>query len=150
MEDNTFQSCMYGSDRDKWTTIKSTQALYTSIRKKCDGKHQHRSWVPQKAEEGVHFPTSMETAYPKRLCETMAGNLFRFLQERGVAFPDSHLTSTTQMTARNMRQFGKKQLPPLLSEYWLIADESLAQQFSDFKALQKPPPISEKWGRIGA
>ena len=146
MEDNTFQTCMYGSDRDKWTTIKSTKGLYTSIRKKCDGKHQHRSWVPQKADQGVHFPTSMETAYPKKLCDTMADNLFRFLKERGVEFPDLHLTSTTQMTARNMRQFGKKQLPPLLSEYWLIADESLAKQFNDFKSLQKPPPISGKWG----
>ena len=61
-------------------------------------------------------------------------------------FPDLRLTSTTQMTARNMRQFGKKQLPPLLSEYWLIAGESLAKQFNDFKALQKPPPMSGKWG----
>ena len=146
MEDNTFQTCMYGSDRDKWTTIKSTKGLYTSIRKKCDGKHQHRSWAPQKADQGVHFPTSMETAYPKKLCDTMADNLFRFLKERGVEFPDLHLTSTTQMTARNMRQFGKKQLPPLLSEYWLIADEALAKQFNDFKSLQKPPPISGKWG----
>ena len=146
MEDNTFQNCMYGSDRDKWTTIKSTKGLYTSIRKRCDGTHQHRSWVPQKADQGVHFPTSMETAYPKKLCDTMADSLFQFLKERGVEFPDLHLTSTTQMTARNMRQFGKKQLPPLLSEYWLIAGESLAKQFNDFKALQKPPPISGKWG----
>lgn len=147
MEDNTFQNCMYGSDRDKWTTLKATKGLYTSIRKKCDGKHQHRSWVPQRADQGVHFPTSMETAYPKELCNVMADNLFHFLQQQGVDFPDLHLTSTTQMTARNMRQFGKKQLPPLLSEYWLVADESLAKQFNAFKALQKPPPISEKWGK---
>ncbi len=29
MEDNTFQNCMYGSERDKWTTIKATRGLYT-------------------------------------------------------------------------------------------------------------------------
>ena len=35
MEDNVFQACMYGSDRDKWTTIKATSGLYstqTSVR----------------------------------------------------------------------------------------------------------------------
>ena len=146
MEDNTFQNCMYGSERDKWTTIKATRGLYTKICKKCDRKHQRKSWIPQKAQQGVTFPTSQETAYPKKLCDTMASCLVQFLQEKGVCFPALHMTSNTQVTARNLRQFGKKQLPPLLSEYWLITDEVTAAQFSASKPLNKVPPISENGG----
>ena len=112
MEDNVFQACMYGSDRDKWTTIKATSGRYTDIRKTCDGNHKHRSWVPQKVDQGVHFPTAQETEYPKKLCETMASCLCRFLQQRGAQFPQANMTSQTNMTARNLRQFGKRQLPP--------------------------------------
>ena len=46
MEDNVSQACMYGSDCDKWTTIKATKGLYTDICKTCDKSHKHRSWVP--------------------------------------------------------------------------------------------------------
>ena len=56
------------------------------------------------------------------------------------------MTSQTNMTARNLRQFGKRQLPPLLSEYWLVADESNAKHFQDFKRINKVPPISENGG----
>ena len=56
------------------------------------------------------------------------------------------MTSQTNMTARNLRQFGKRQLPSLLSEYWLVADESNAKHFQDFKHINKVPPISENGG----
>ena len=84
MEDNTFQACMYGSDRDKWTTIKATKGFHTEICKTCDKSHKHRSWAPQKVAQGVHFPTTQETEYPKKLCETMASCLCRFLRQKGV------------------------------------------------------------------
>ena len=45
MEDNSFQSCMYGSDREKWTTVKATKGLYTGLCKQCDGSHSHRTGV---------------------------------------------------------------------------------------------------------
>ena len=100
MEDNTFQSCMYGSDRDKWTTIKATKGLYTAICKQCDGSHSHRSWVPEKSETGVVFPTSQETAYPRKLCDTMASCLCQFLQQKGVRFPEANMTEQTQLKSR--------------------------------------------------
>ena len=94
----------------------------------------------------MHFPTTQETEYPKKLCETMASCLCKFVQQKGVQFPEANMTSQTNMTARNLRQFGKRQLPPLLSEYWLVADESSANQFQDFKYINKVPPISENGG----
>ena len=147
MEDNAFQSCMYGSDRDKWTTIKATKGLYTAICKQCDGSHSHRSWVPEKSETGVVFPTSQETAYPRKLCDTMASCLSQFLQQKGVRFPEANLTEQTQLTSRNLRQFGKRLLPPLMSEYWLVADETSAKHFQDSKPINKAPPISENGGK---
>ena len=66
--------------------------------------------------------------------------------KKGVQFPEANMTSQTNMTARNLRQFGKRQLPPLLSEYWLVADESSAQHFQDFKHINRVPPISENGG----
>ena len=39
------------------------------------------------------------------------------LLERGTKFPSQLLTSDAKISARQLRQFGKKQLPPLLSEY---------------------------------
>ncbi len=96
----------------------------------------------------MHFPTTQETEYPKKLCETMASCLCKFLQQKGVQFPEANMTSQTNMTARNLRQFGKRQLPPLLSEseYWLVADESSAKHFQDIKHINKVPPISENGG----
>ena len=94
----------------------------------------------------MHFPTTQETECPKKLCETMASCLCKFVQQKGVQFPEANMTSQTNMTARNLRQFGKRQLPPLLSEYWLVADESSANHFQDFKYINKVPPISENGG----
>ena len=56
------------------------------------------------------------------------------------------MTPQANLTARNLKQFGKRPLPPLLSEYWLVADESSAKHFPDFKHINKVPPISENGG----
>ena len=47
LETNSFQACMYGSKRNKWTSFKSTPSLYTAICKECDGMRQHESWRPR-------------------------------------------------------------------------------------------------------
>ena len=115
MEDNTFQTCMYGSDRDEWTTIKSTKGLYTSIRKKRDGKHQplgcHRKLTRVCTSQHpwkLHILRNSATLWLTIFSDFSKNVVLNFR----LAFD----LSTTQMTARNMRQFGKKQLPPLLSD----------------------------------
>ena len=65
---NKFQNCMYGSNRDKWTSFKGTSSLYTSICKCCDGSHKHESWKPTASGSSVNFPTASEAAYPMELC----------------------------------------------------------------------------------
>ena len=57
------------------------------------------------------------------------------------------MTAQTMLTSRNLRQFGKRQLPPLMSEYWLVADELSAKHFQDIKPINRVPPISENGGK---
>ena len=146
LEVNKFQVCMYGSDRDKWTSFKGTASLYTSICKCCDGSHKHASWKPKAAGSSVVFPTASEAKYPMELCKAMMVCLESWLAERGARFPQQNLTDDTKMSARQLRQFGKKQLPPLLSEYWLVTDSYIAEFFTTAKALSGCPPGLEKRG----
>ena len=143
---NKFQNCMYGSSRDKWTSFKGTSSLYTSICKCCDGSHKHESWKPTASGSSVNLPTASEAAYPMELCRAMMACLETWLLERKARFPSQHFTDDTKLSARQLRQFGKRQLPPLLSEYWLVTDSFIAEFFTNAKALSFCPPGLEKGG----
>ncbi len=52
LEQVHFQACMHGSDRDKWTCWYSTTGVFTPIRARCDGNHQHKSWKPTLDSKG--------------------------------------------------------------------------------------------------
>ena len=61
---------------------------------------------------------------------------------------DTNLSQDTTLTSRQLRQHGRKQLPPLLAEYWMVCDMHIAQQFPFFKQLKQLPPTCEKGGVI--
>ena len=143
-----FQACMYGSSRDKWTKLICSKGLYDDINKACDGSHAHASWRPSLGKAGANFPTSREKEYPKELCEAMAASLIRFLVHQGVRFPAEKLQYDTAITARHLRQHGKKPLPPLMAEYWLIADADIAKQFTHYKPIRLLPKFVENGGDV--
>ncbi len=138
-----FQVCMYGGSRDKWTKLICSKGLYDDINKQCDKSHTHASWKPSMGKSGAVFPTSGEKEYPKKLCEAMASSLIRFLVQQGVRFPAEKLQYDTSITARHLRQHGKKPLPPLMAEYWPITDASIAKQFSHYKPIKFVPESLE-------
>ena len=148
LKDNISQACMYGSKLDKWTTIKATSRLYDTICKTCDKSHTHESWKPSMGPNGPKFPTTAQSEYPIELCNEMANCLARFLLDKGAKFVDTNLSQDTTLTSRQLRQHGRKQLPPLLAEYWMVCDTHIAQQFPFFKQLKQLPPTCEKWGVI--
>ena len=148
LKDNISQACMYGSKLDKWTTIKATSLLYDTICKTCDKSHTHESWKPSMGPNGPKFPTPAQSEYPIELCNEMANCLARFLLDKGTKFVDTNLSQDTTLTSRQLRQHGRKQLPPLLAEYWMVCDIHIAQQFPFFKQLKQLPPTCEKWGVI--
>ena len=86
------------------------------------------------------FPTSFEAEYPMELCRAMVSCFEIWLVQSGAKFPPQLLTNDTKMSARQLRQFGKKQLPPLLSEYWLVADHDIAALFPKAKPLSVCSP----------
>ena len=134
-----FQSCMYGGTRDKWTKLLSSKGLYDDINKTCDGSHTHESWRPTLNKGNAVFPTASETAYPRGLCDAMAASLIRFLAQQDMIFPAENLQHDTHITARHLRQHGKKPLPPLLAEYWIIADLDIAKNFQHYKPIKYVP-----------
>ena len=142
------QSCMYGSRFDKWTSIRATDGLYNDIRKECEGNHTHVSWRPSMKQSKAHFPTTKQSEYPKELCNEMSRCLAKFLVSHGSILPDTSLTANAQLTARHLRHHGRKPLPPLIPEYWLISDQSIAEQFQHVRPLNRLPPIMEKGGVI--
>ena len=54
----------------------------------------------------------------------------------------------TAMTARHLRHHGKKPLPPLMAEYWLIADKSIASGFSHSGPIKFIPKETENGGSV--
>ena len=148
LKDNISQACMYESKLDKWTTIKATSQLYDAICRTCDKSHTHESWKPSMGPNGPKFPTTAQSEYPTELCNEMANCLARFLLDKGTKFVDTNLSQDTTLTSRQLRQHGRKQLPPLLAEYWMVCDIHIAQQFPFFKQLKQLPPTCEKRGVI--
>ena len=145
---NIHQSCMYGSQFDKWTTIRATDGLYNDICKECDGSHTHESWRPSMKQSKAHFPTTSQAEYPKELCNEMSRCLAKFLVHQGTILPDTNFTTETSLTARHLRQHGRKPLPPLVAEYWLISDQPIADHFQHVKQLNRLPPTMEKGGVV--
>ena len=136
---------MYGSKMDKWTTIKATASLYDAICKQCDGSHTHDSWRPSMGPNG---PTTGQSEYPIELRKEMSNCLAKFLVNKGTKFVDANLSQQTSLAPRQLRVHGRKQLPPLLAEYWMICDSVIAKQFPSYKQLKQLPPTCEKWGVI--
>ena len=103
---------------------------------------------PYRGKTGAVFPTSGEKEYPKQLCEAMTTALVMFLSNKGVRFVSENFQHDTAMTTRHLRHHGKKPLPPLMAEYWLIADKSIAGGFSHSRPIKFIPKESENGGSV--
>ena len=74
----SFQHCMYGGTRDKWTSIYfSPPGLLSSLRRVCDGGHVHEPWGRTAAGA---YATAVETVYPQELCDAIRECLLRGLR----------------------------------------------------------------------
>ena len=89
---------------------------------------------------------ALRNTYVKCLCSSQSFESFIVI--KGYKFVDTNLSQDTTLTSRQLRQHGRKQLPPLLAEYWMVCDLAIAQQFQSFKQLKQLPPTCEKWGVI--
>ena len=78
----------------------------------------------------------------------MTAALVMFLSNKGVRFVSENFQHDTAMTARHLRHHGKKPLPPLMAEYWLIADKFIAGGFSHSRPIKFIPKETENGGSV--
>ena len=129
--DCQFHACMWGSSRDKRTTFRASPNLCEPLIATCDNQHTHESWTPSGKDKQVHFPTRDEAAYPMKLCNAHAANLWARLLELGVKAEPCNLREQTAINARDLRQFTSKRVPPLMGEFWFIGSPDTLRLFPD-------------------
>ena len=123
LETVSFQHCMYGSDRDKWSTWLCTQHVLSSLCVVCDKSHSHKPWSVTKTVSGWAFDTALEAEYPVKLCQQVAQLILADCLHRGAQPPAKALSSTDTLPKRLKRRVAAgalvkgRRLPPLLSEF---------------------------------
>ncbi len=80
----TYQGCMHGGTRPKWSAWLTNVAEYLSLHAVCDASHTHEPYdVKHEAGSGWSFASAAEAAYPRQLCDAAAILLLRNLARRG-------------------------------------------------------------------
>ncbi len=68
----TFQQCMWGGQRPKWSTFFTNCDGFQCLVKQCDGLHSHLPWGLSQVDNQWKFNTADEAEYPEPLCEEIA------------------------------------------------------------------------------
>ena len=71
LEDVDFDMCMHGGERAKTTRLKASAKVFSALRQRCDGSHDHRPWTVQLHEGRWAFDTAAEAEYPKELASKL-------------------------------------------------------------------------------
>ena len=132
----TFQACMHGSKRDKWSTFYVNDSAFSSLAITCDGSHTHLPWTVTKSDNQVNFSTANEAAYPELLCQRLAAIVANIAVSRGVTLikpiqkkKNANLKSQ-QRAVEAGRQPRGNLLPQLLSEFGEVINISCPAMFS--------------------
>ena len=70
--DIQFQQCMWGGERDKWSSFYTNAPWLQSLRKMCDGNHTHKPWGVSWKGSSYSWNTAQEAEYPTVLCDHIA------------------------------------------------------------------------------
>lgn len=68
----TFQQCMWGGRRPKWSTFYSNASGFQHLVKHCDDSHEHLPWNISQVDQQWKFATADEAEYPQELCNAIA------------------------------------------------------------------------------
>ncbi|CAE7255146.1 unnamed protein product [Symbiodinium sp. CCMP2592] len=122
-----FHSCMYGSDRKKNTALAFFGKVpLDRLHAECDNSHAHKSWGW--SHEDQTFSTSLESAYPAKLCKQVAHAVKdaceadNFVMEPLDMLRASQLPLAAEKVSRAMASEGttKSNLPNFVPEYRVI------------------------------
>ena len=118
----SFQACMHGSMREKWTTFYTNHSGFSSLSLVCDSSHAHLPWGVDRRSEGWRFNTAEEAEYPAELCEKNSEISTRAAQECNMVVtahqPSSNKTPSVKLRAvQGGRQPRGNLLPQLIPEF---------------------------------
>lgn len=125
MKYTAHQACAYGGARPKWTELAWNHPAFAELCKTCPGEsthHVHQPWGLVRTDEGVHFSTSEETAYPRPLAMAIARIFALICTQHGWSPPLVQLEPNLEPTSKFMRavattQPKAAQMPPIVREH---------------------------------
>ena len=123
--DVSFQHCMHGGKRDKWSTWKCTTSFLMHLEATCDGNHEHAAWgiITDNCTGKTSFATAEEAEYPLLLCRKVASAVLTDVLSRGAAEAPKQLQDITPSFDHGFNRIATFQqprgnrYPQLLSEF---------------------------------
>ena len=120
------QACAYGGVRPKWTVLAWNHHRFSQINLCCVGEspsHVHKPWGIVHSEQGPHFSTSEEAAYPRGLARAIAKAFADILIQHGWSPPHEFFqTQSNDIPLKTMRAIATAQpkasrIPPVVREH---------------------------------
>lgn len=118
----SFQQCMHGGMRNKWTTLYVNDSSFSSLAMECDGNHPHLPWGVAKHDSSWKFNTADEAEYPAVLCERISSTVANIAHDRKVVFlppqvPKRQRLEPKRRAAEAGRQPRGNLLPQIIPEF---------------------------------
>lgn len=118
----TFQQCMWGSSRNKWSTWYVSHPCFDELALLCDGSHEHEGWTIRKVNGRWHFATADEAEYPQELCNKVSDIILQVAIDAGgqqlQTPPKQPKTKNLQLTmAAAGRQPRGDKFPAIIPEF---------------------------------
>ena len=120
------QACAYGGARPKWTVLAWNHPRFSQINLCCLGEspsHVHKPWGVVKSDQGTHFSTSEEAAYPRGLARAIAKAFADILLNHGWSPPHEFFQEQSdEISLKTMRAVATAQpkasrIPPVVREH---------------------------------
>ena len=152
-----FDECMHGGSRNRacswWTNVDELRVLQS----RCDKKHKHASWGPQRERRipGVRAPPG--STYPELLCKRVADAIVKTAQRLGVHLtPPSVSESGSDMTkqqaaerrAASGRQPRGQRYPRLIPEFKEIKKHAVASDLADQLSAKSGSGVSDALAKL--
>jgi hypothetical protein len=142
--DVSFQHCMHGGTRNKWSTWKCTSPFMTHLSASCDGNHEHAPWgmVVDNETGNRHFATADEAEYPTLLCQKVANAVLADVISRGAVPQPTQLIDVHPTFDHGFNRIATFQqprgarYPQLLSEFVSVDYQSNVSPSQPFRLLR--------------
>ena len=118
----SFQACMHGSRRARWSTFYTDAPWLDCLALECDGKHEHDPWTIARVNNRTTYATADEAEYPALLCSRISQAAFGAATSLGAVVPSPAKrrrvsTVQTPSKANAGRQPRGQKHPELVAEF---------------------------------